>query len=75
MRCLTAGPLTGISVVFADFFQAIKTAGVSSKICTVTNKSKSLTYTVVASSFVCPSPLAVRTVVGVSGYSDDFQFS
>ena len=36
-------------------------AGVSSMICTVTKKSRSKTFTV-ASSFVCPSPLAVMTV-------------
>ena len=70
MWCLTTGPLIGISV-FADVFPRDRTAGVSSMICTVTKKSKSLTYAV-ASSFVCPSPLAVMTVVGVSGYSNDF---
>ena len=63
MWCLTTGPLIGISVVFADVFPSDRTAGVYSKICTGTNKSKSSTYTV-ASSVVCPSPLAVRTVVG-----------
>ena len=41
-----------------------RTDGVSSRNSTVTNKSKPLTYTV-ASSFVCTSPLAVITAVGV----------
>ena len=45
-------------------FQSERTAGVSSRSITVTNKSKSLTYTV-ASSFVSTSPLAVTTVVGL----------
>ena len=51
MSLLTAGPLIGV------------TAGVSSRICTVTNESKSLTYAA-ASSFLCTSPLAVVTVDG-----------
>ena len=46
-------------------FPSERTAGVSSRSFTVTNKSNSLTYTV-ASSFVCTSPLAVTTVVGLS---------
>ena len=41
-----------------------RTACVSSSNCTVTNRSRSWTYTC-ASSFVCTSPLAVTTVVGV----------
>ena len=44
-------------------------AGVPSRICTVTNQSRSLTYTV-ASSFVCTSPLAVMTVCWDSGDSN-----
>ena len=36
----------------------------SARICTVTKRSRSWTYTV-ASSFVCTSPLAVITVVGL----------
>ena len=73
MWCLTTGPIIGISV-FADVFPSDRTPGVSSMICTVTNKSKSLTYAV-ASSFDCCSPLAVRAVVGVSGCSNGFQFN
>ena len=46
MWCLTTGPMIGISVVFANVFPSDRTAGVSSMICTVTNKSKSLTYAV-----------------------------
>ena len=46
-------------------FPSKKTAGVSSRSFTVTNKSNSLTYTI-ASSFVCTSPMAVTTVVGLS---------
>ena len=45
-------------------FQSERTAGVSSRSFTVTNKSNSLTYTV-ASKFVCTSPLAATTVVGL----------
>ena len=59
MWCATTGLVKGISVIFADVFPSDRTAGVSSMICTVTNKSKSLTYAV-ASSFACLSPLAVR---------------
>ena len=43
-------------------FPRERTAGVSSRSITVTNKSNSVTYTV-ASSLVCTSPLAVITVV------------
>ena len=42
----------------------MRTAGVSSRSFTVTNKSNSLTYTV-ASSFVCTSPLTATTFVGL----------
>ena len=46
-------------------FASERTACVSSRSFTVTNKSNSLTYTV-ASSLVCTSPVAVITVVGFS---------
>ena len=55
-------------------FPSERTASVSSKSITVTNKSNSLTYTV-ASSFVCTSPLAVTTVVGLLETFYGFQFS
>ena len=45
-------------------FPSVRTAGESSRSFTVTNKSNSLTHTV-ASSFVCTSPLAGTTVVGL----------
>ena len=45
-------------------FPSERTAGVSSRSFTVTNKSISLTFTV-ASSIVCTSPLVVATVVGL----------
>ena len=45
-------------------FPSERTAGVSSRSITVTNKSNSWTHTV-ASSLVCTSPLAVITVVGL----------
>ena len=45
-------------------FTKERTAGVSSRNITLTNKSNCLTYTV-ASSLVCTSPLAVITVVGL----------
>ena len=60
VRLLITSPLIGISVIFAE---SSRTAGVSSRICTVTNESRSWTYAV-ASSFVCTSPLAVITAVG-----------
>ena len=58
----TADPLTGISVVFAEFSND-GTAGVSSSYCTVTNRFGSWTNTC-ASSWVCTSPLAASSTVG-----------
>ena len=60
---LTTGPTVRIPVIFQEFSSG-RTAGVSSRSITVTNKSNSLTYTV-ASSFVSTSLLAVITVVGL----------
>ena len=57
MWFLTTGPVVVKPVIFA--FPSERTAGVSSRSFTVTNKSTSLTYTV-ASSFVSTSPLAVK---------------
>ena len=57
----TTGPMFEIDLL--RVCRVKRTAGVSSRSFTVTNKSKSLTCTV-ASSFVCASPLAVTTVVG-----------
>ena len=54
-------------------FPSERTACVSSRSITVTNKSNSLTYTV-ASSFICTSPLAVTTVVGLLETLYGFQF-
>ena len=54
-------------------FPSDKTAGVSSRTFIVKNVSNSLTYTV-ASSCVCPAPLAVITVVGLLDVVS-FQFS
>ena len=54
--------------------QNLTTADVSSRICTVTNKSKSLTYAV-ASSFVCTAPLAVKNVVVTVSSSAEFRSS
>ena len=47
----------------AQSFPSDRTGGESSRTCAVTNKSKSLTYTV-AASFVCTLPVAVTTVLG-----------
>ena len=49
---------------FSQSFPSERTAGVSSRRFTVTNRSNSLTFTV-ASSFVCTSPLVATTVVGL----------
>ena len=54
-------------------FPSERTASVSSRSITVTNKSNSLTYTV-ASPFVSTSPLAVTTVVGLFRDPHSFQF-
>ena len=54
-------------------FPGDRIAGVYSRICTVTNNSRSWTYTV-ASSFVCTSPSAVSTVVGFLDTSNGVQF-
>ena len=48
----------------SESFPKQRTAGISSRSMTLTNKSNCLTYTV-ASSLVCTSPLAVTTVVGL----------
>ena len=54
-------------------FQAPYPVGVSSRICIVTHKSKSVTYTV-ASSFVCTSQIGGDHCCWSSGYSSGLQF-
>ena len=64
MWCLATGQHMGISVVFAEFFpKPLFEMLAYPRKSELSNKSKSLTYTV-ASSSVRTSPLAVRTVVG-----------
>ena len=59
---LTIHPLIRIHMIFQSVLRD-RTSGVSSRSCTVRNKSKSLTSTL-ASSFVSTDPFAVMTVVG-----------
>ena len=63
--CRPSIHFVGIHMIFKEFAN-IQDWRVSSRSCTVTNKSKSLTYTV-ASSFVSTDPFAVMTVVGRIG--------
>ena len=60
---VTTGPVSGVSVIFAELSKRHCCWRIHEEL-TVTNKSNSFTQTL-ASSFVCTSPLAVKTVVGL----------
>ena len=55
-------------------YRAINTAGVLSRTVIVKNIPNSLTYPI-ASSFVCNSPLAVMTIVGLHDFLQNIHFS